>query len=227
MQLYTWGASHQGQLGHGPLGRFGTPVPRAVRVGGSGGNLAGDHDNHRERTRLALVSCGQYHTAALTTAGQLWTWGMGHAGRLGLGDTRHRDVPTHVQCWEKFRRSCQQAQASLRPANRAARLDGGGGCSCTAAAAVVPLGLAVVELSCGGAHTLTVVHTEPAAAAASASASATGSGRRHRRRTGCGTSTGGTKAAATRTVCAFGGGSSGQLGLGCNGDALLPHIWHL
>eukprot|EP01047_Picozoa_sp_COSAG01_P005857 COSAG01_NODE_206_length_22034_cov_125.512585_2_plen_225_part_00 len=224
MQLYTWGASHQGQLGHGPLGRFGTPVPRAVRVGGSGGDLAGDHDNHRERTRLALVSCGQYHTAALTTTGQLWTWGMGHAGRLGLGDTRHRDVPTHVQCWEKFRRSWQQAQASLRPANRAARLDGGGGCSCTAAAA--PLGSAVVELSCGGAHTLTVVHAEPAAAAASASASATGSGRRHRSRTGCSTSTGGTEA-ATRTVCAFGGGSSGQLGLGCNGDALLPHIWHL
>jgi len=33
-----------------------------------------------------MVALGEYHTAAITKTGQLYTWGNGWSGRLGLGD---------------------------------------------------------------------------------------------------------------------------------------------
>ncbi|XP_004693062.1 PREDICTED: RCC1 domain-containing protein 1, partial [Condylura cristata] len=42
------------------------------------------------------VSCGSRHTAVVTSSGQLYTWGWGKYGQLGLGDTASRDRPCRV-----------------------------------------------------------------------------------------------------------------------------------
>lgn len=41
------------------------------------------------------VQCGAYHSAAVTNAGEIYTWGPGGGGRLGLGhDEDTRSNPT-------------------------------------------------------------------------------------------------------------------------------------
>eukprot|EP01045_Picozoa_sp_COSAG04_P012758 COSAG04_NODE_872_length_9709_cov_20.683767_5_plen_260_part_00 len=65
--LYTWGVAEYHRLGHG--GEWDDKKkPKAVSA------LAGH--------RVSRVSCGSYHTAAVTTCGQLWTWGSDE-GELG------------------------------------------------------------------------------------------------------------------------------------------------
>ena len=46
---------------------------------------------------LRQISCGGAHTAALTDDGQLYVWGRGNEGQLGLGDYRPRTVPALVK----------------------------------------------------------------------------------------------------------------------------------
>jgi alpha-tubulin suppressor-like RCC1 family protein len=41
-----------------------------------------------EETIFSAVACGDRFTAAVTTDGDMYTWGVGERGRLGLG----RDV---------------------------------------------------------------------------------------------------------------------------------------
>ena len=43
------------------------------------------------------VSAGYRHSACVTQDGQLFTWGEGDYGRLGLGDNTSRNVPTLVK----------------------------------------------------------------------------------------------------------------------------------
>lgn len=37
--------------------------------------------------RIRDIACGSSHSAAITSSGELYTWGMGEYGRLGHGDT--------------------------------------------------------------------------------------------------------------------------------------------
>lgn len=43
------------------------------------------------------ASCGSRHTAVVTRAGDLYTWGWGKYGQLGHGDTTSRDWPCRVE----------------------------------------------------------------------------------------------------------------------------------
>ncbi|KAK3015391.1 hypothetical protein RJ639_006885, partial [Escallonia herrerae] len=43
------------------------------------------------------ISSGSYHIAALTSKGNVYTWGKGANGQLGLGDTDDRNSPTLVE----------------------------------------------------------------------------------------------------------------------------------
>ena len=45
---------------------------------------------------MRTIACGSEHTLALTEAGELWAWGQGDEGRLGLNDGQDRLVPTLV-----------------------------------------------------------------------------------------------------------------------------------
>jgi len=53
-------------------------------IGGGSGN------------EIVQISVGNNHSLALDTDGNLWTWGHGGHGQLGLGDTNNRPIPTRV-----------------------------------------------------------------------------------------------------------------------------------
>ena len=42
------------------------------------------------------VSCGPYHSAAVTSSGALFTWGDGLCGKLGHGDQQSISEPRQV-----------------------------------------------------------------------------------------------------------------------------------
>jgi len=69
-EAWTWGSGDKGQLGHGDLKN--KWLPRLV-------------DSLRD-IKLVHVACGTHHTAACAETGEVFTWGAGEFGRLGLGD---------------------------------------------------------------------------------------------------------------------------------------------
>ena len=80
--LYTWGSGEQ--LGLGVFtGRGDRFVPTCVRK--------------LMRHRLRSISCGPTFSAAVTHDGDVFTWGNGEFGQLGLGDRRTRFLPAQVE----------------------------------------------------------------------------------------------------------------------------------
>ncbi|XP_074577979.1 PH, RCC1 and FYVE domains-containing protein 1-like [Curcuma longa] len=82
--LYTWGngTSALGLLGHG--NEMSHWIPKRVN-----GPLEGIH--------VSSVSCGPWHTAVVTSAGQLFTFGDGTFGVLGHGDCKSVSIPREVE----------------------------------------------------------------------------------------------------------------------------------
>ena len=82
--LYTWGdGTHNfGLLGHGNEASHW--IPKRVN-----GPLEGVH--------VSSVSCGAWHTAVVTSSGQLFTFGDGTFGVLGHGDRRSISIPREVE----------------------------------------------------------------------------------------------------------------------------------
>jgi alpha-tubulin suppressor-like RCC1 family protein len=76
---YTWGSNSFGQLGNGTIST--SPAAPAPVAG-----LDGVVDLHG----------GREHVAALTSTGDVYTWGSNGEGQLGLGDSANRSLPTHV-----------------------------------------------------------------------------------------------------------------------------------
>lgn len=80
-EVFTWGRGDDGRLGHGDNGwKF---VPRLVE------ELRGRNIRH--------VTCGSYHTAAVTVSGDLYTWGGGMYGKLGHGNETGHSTPYLVE----------------------------------------------------------------------------------------------------------------------------------
>lgn len=77
-RLYSWGASACGQLGQENVtcmprdveGYPYQPVPLPIR-------------SLPEDVRIVRISCGDAHTAALSSDGRVFTWGGGGCGQLG------------------------------------------------------------------------------------------------------------------------------------------------
>ena len=80
--VWSWGAGEWGQLGHDDSEP--RPVPMHVRGTGKDGQ------------EIALITCGDRNTAAVTKSGELWTWGAGDSGRLGHNDEFFRLTPTKI-----------------------------------------------------------------------------------------------------------------------------------
>ena len=79
--VYTWGRGDDGRLGHGEnMWKY---VPRIIQ------SLVGPV--------LVQVTCGSYHTAAVTAQGDLYTWGGGMYGKLGHGTEAGASTPQRVQ----------------------------------------------------------------------------------------------------------------------------------
>lgn len=81
-KVYTMGSLVHGQLGN-PLADGKTPTC-------VGGIIA---DNFIEE-----ISCGSHHVAVLTSKMEVYTWGKGSNGQLGLGDNDDRNTPVVVEC---------------------------------------------------------------------------------------------------------------------------------
>ncbi|KAJ0101485.1 hypothetical protein Patl1_05380 [Pistacia atlantica] len=88
--MYTWGGStcNFGLLGHGNEASLW--VPKKLN-----GPLEGIH--------VSSVSCGPWHTAVVTSAGQLFTFGDGTFGVLGHGDRRSVSIPREVESLKGLR----------------------------------------------------------------------------------------------------------------------------
>lgn len=88
--LFTWGdGTHNfGLLGHG--NEVSHWVPKKVN-----GPLEGIH--------VSSISCGPWHTAVVTSAGQLFTFGDGTFGVLGHGDRKSAASPREVESLKGLR----------------------------------------------------------------------------------------------------------------------------
>ncbi|CAL5338454.1 unnamed protein product [Camellia sinensis] len=88
--LYTWGdGSHNsGLLGHGS--NVSHWIPKKLSV-------------FMEGIQVSFISCGPWHTALVTSAGQLFTFGDGTFGALGHGDRGCTCVPTEVESLKGLR----------------------------------------------------------------------------------------------------------------------------
>ncbi|XP_061997844.1 PH, RCC1 and FYVE domains-containing protein 1-like isoform X2 [Rosa rugosa] len=88
--IYTWGGSTSNfaLLGHGF--QSSQWVPKKLN-----GPLEGIH--------VSSVSCGPWHTAVVTSAGQLFTFGDGTFGVLGHGDRKSISVPREVESLKGLR----------------------------------------------------------------------------------------------------------------------------
>jgi alpha-tubulin suppressor-like RCC1 family protein len=79
-QVLAWGYNDDGELGNGTTTSSTVPVSVSLPTG---------------TTVNAVVTHG-YHTVALTSAGQLLTWGYNYFGQLGNGTTTNSAVPISV-----------------------------------------------------------------------------------------------------------------------------------
>jgi alpha-tubulin suppressor-like RCC1 family protein len=84
--LYTWGAAKFNQLGHGT--RIDERYPRLVVV------------DKETVGKFLMVACGDRHTAAVSEARHVYTFGSGPHGQLGHGNGLDCQYPTRVQALE-------------------------------------------------------------------------------------------------------------------------------
>ncbi|TXG73345.1 hypothetical protein EZV62_001924 [Acer yangbiense] len=89
-ELYTWGDGtyNFGLLGHG--NEVSHWIPKKVN-----GPLEGIH--------VSFIACGPWHTAVVTSAGQLFTFGDGTFGVLGHGDRNSVSIPREVESLKGLR----------------------------------------------------------------------------------------------------------------------------
>ena len=85
--MWTFGLGERGQLGHGRYESSNSPL-----------QVPGDFCNEGEM--IEMVAAGGAHSACITNAGDLWTWGSGAFGQLGVrrefGLQMNRNSPHHV-----------------------------------------------------------------------------------------------------------------------------------
>ena len=82
--LFTWGEGRHGQLGLGHA--RGSRVPSLVNKFPNG-----------KSPKFATVSCGDSFTVAMTTTGELWTFGSPDYGKLGVDSGGCVTAPKQLQ----------------------------------------------------------------------------------------------------------------------------------
>jgi len=112
-RVWTWGSSRHGALGHGDTGDEVMAIPRALDLHAFGGNT------------VLFVAAGCMYTMAVTARGDLWAWGAGESGQLGLGDVADRRVPTRLtNTWDGSRVRMVSCGCTYSPHTMAATEDG-------------------------------------------------------------------------------------------------------
>ncbi len=80
-RVFSWGEGDEGKLGH--CSRLSSDKPRLIEA--------------LKSKRVRDVACGSSHSAAITSSGELYTWGCGEYGRLGHGDNITQLRPKQVR----------------------------------------------------------------------------------------------------------------------------------
>jgi len=80
MQVLSWGDGEDGKLGHGDTLTLDTPKLIDTLLA----------------KRVFYIACGSAHSAAITSDGELYTWGQGQYGRLGHSDEVSQHTPKLV-----------------------------------------------------------------------------------------------------------------------------------
>uniref|UniRef100_A0A8B9DR32 E3 ubiquitin-protein ligase HERC2 n=1 Tax=Anser cygnoides TaxID=8845 RepID=A0A8B9DR32_ANSCY len=80
-KIFSWGEGDDGKLGH--FSRMNCDKPRLIEA--------------LKTKRIRDIACGSSHSAAITSSGELYTWGLGEYGRLGHGDNTTQLKPKMVK----------------------------------------------------------------------------------------------------------------------------------
>ncbi|ODN06550.1 E3 ubiquitin-protein ligase HERC2 [Orchesella cincta] len=80
-KVFSWGEGDEGKLGHGNTVTY--ERPKLVEA--------------LKSKRIREIACGSSHSAAITSGGELYTWGLGEYGRLGHGDNVTQTLPKLVE----------------------------------------------------------------------------------------------------------------------------------
>jgi alpha-tubulin suppressor-like RCC1 family protein len=86
--VMTWGRGAYGRLGHNDQDDRRTPTPITRDL--------------FENAPAVFISAGKFHSAAISSDGNLWLWGWNEWGQLGNGDRAHRLVPARLKYVERF-----------------------------------------------------------------------------------------------------------------------------
>ncbi|XP_056308023.1 RCC1 domain-containing protein 1 isoform X2 [Danio aesculapii] len=118
--LYMWGWNESGQLGL-PSRGLEEEKHRRSRSGNGDQPINTDEKSQTDvfisiqafpalldianMSEISRISCGSRHTAAVTSSGDLYTWGWGQYGQLGHGTEYSTDEPTPVDYFSSRRLS--------------------------------------------------------------------------------------------------------------------------
>lgn len=94
--LYGWGWNKFGQVGVGDNVDHCSPVEIKFPEG----------------QKVVQISCGWRHTLAMTERKNVFSWGRGTSGQLGLGDTLDRNLPQLVEVLSADGSGCKEIQSA-------------------------------------------------------------------------------------------------------------------
>jgi hypothetical protein len=141
--LYCWGANAYGQLGLGNGMPWSTVlVPRFV--------------NAFLGVPVAMVSCGHNFTACVTAAGEVWTWGEGGCGQLGIGSTVTASNRPVLAAGIDLPLRARGIDVGAATAENEAENEGKTGHGDDTLAPAAPRGLGFSTVTCGWGHCLAV-----------------------------------------------------------------------
>jgi alpha-tubulin suppressor-like RCC1 family protein len=117
--VFSWGRSDMGQLGvdDEQLLLQKKHQKKQGRAGGGGGGQMifkiSMPVKQKLKNRIIQIACGSEHSMAVTSGGDLYSWGWGEHGNLGHGTTKNQRLPTRVVhfgaekgCYVREIRSC-------------------------------------------------------------------------------------------------------------------------
>lgn len=78
--VYTWGGGKNGRLGHADEKIRAQPTCVESLL----------------KQKVITITAGYHNNLVLSANGEVWSWGWGAHGQLGLGDTKDKDVPTVI-----------------------------------------------------------------------------------------------------------------------------------
>jgi alpha-tubulin suppressor-like RCC1 family protein len=79
-ELYAWGGNWFGQIGNENYDNQSIPI-----------KVNGFNDE-----KIVMISCGEWHSMALTESGHVFSWGLNSSGQMGLENTNKANKPSIV-----------------------------------------------------------------------------------------------------------------------------------